>query len=189
MRLRSAPALVIPTVLLLAALSIWLADFLRLPEPPGKPPSPQHPDYVLGSFTSEVFKADGTRDYLLRGDKLRHFTDDNMTRVEAPRMWLHRGEPPPWEARAEEGILYEDESRVDLLGAVVMVRPGEAARPPLLMTTRDLTVYPDRDYARTSAAVQLVRGHDTIDAVGMRAWLAEHRVELLENVVGRYTRQ
>lgn len=189
MRLRAAPVFVIPLVLLLAALSIWVADLLRLPELGGRPPSPQNPEYVLENFTSVVFKADGSRDYLLRARQLRHFTDDNVTKVEAPRLTLFRGEPPPWESEAERGIVYEPEGRIDLLGRVEMYRPGHPDRPPLRITTRDLTVFTALDYAETAAAVHVVRSQDTIDAIGMRAWLAENRVELLENVLGRYARE
>lgn len=189
MRRRAAPILVIPSVLLLAALSVWVADFLRLPEPGGKAPSPQYPEYIVENFSSEVFKADGSRDYLLRASQLHHYTDDNITRVEAPRLMLFRGEPPPWEVEADQGVLREAQAQVDLVGAVVMHRPALGDRQPVRVTTQDLTVYTERDYAETAAAVHVVRGRDTIDAIGMRAWLAEHRVELLEKVVGRYTQE
>lgn len=181
--MRAQVGLPILIVLLLAVMSVWLADFLSLPDAGPATPDPAHPDYILDAFTSERYGADGQLAYVLRGDQLRHYAANNTTLVKIPRLTLWRGALPPWEADAEQSRVDHGEGRIDLLGHVVMRRAGQ---PALQLVTRDVSLWPERDYAQTAAPVQMLRGHDRIDAVGMHAWLAEGRVKLLEDVIGRY---
>lgn len=172
--------------LLLAAVSGRIADWISLPPQPGGKPPVRAPDYWVEDFTARILDASGALHYRVRARELVHYPSENLAHLTRPHVLYLRDPLLPWRADAERGLLYENEDRIDLQGKVVMDRDASARSAPLHVVTRDLTLFTDRDYGETAAPVKITRGRDTIDAVGMQAFLGEGRLELLENVVGQY---
>jgi lipopolysaccharide export system protein LptC len=56
----------------------------------------------------------------------------------------------------------------------------------ITLLTRDLTIYPQREYAETGAAVTITSGRNEMQAVGMRLDLSDGRLELLSETKGKY---
>ena len=107
---------------------------------------------------------------------------DGRSRLEAPRLELHTRRGDVWRVRAGRARAAE--------GRVVLERAVRARRVaggrPLAIDTERLVAYPERDYAETDLPVRLAAPRMETEAVGLRAWLARERLELLSRVRSRY---
>jgi lipopolysaccharide export system protein LptC len=179
--LLSALVLAVP-----AALSTWL---LLRDDSSVAPQAPRHvPDYYLKHFTATAMTPEGKPDRRLTADSLYHYADDDTMDLERPHMLFFNPERPPWEVDSETGWVGPEGEDV-LLGGNVIIRreaaPDGSARP-LRVETRDLQVRPHEDYAETDQPVTIISERHRVDAVGMRAYLGDDRLELLSEVRGHY---
>ena len=73
-----------------------------------------------------------------------------------------------------------------LRGEVTLARVGTEQDRPITLTTPALNVWPKKDYAETDQPVTVVSDGLRLDAVGMKAYIDDQRVEFLSQVRGRY---
>lgn len=173
-------------IILIGAFSNWLLTSLDT-EPLGIPKQIRHdPDYFLEDFTANVMTASGLPRYRLQGVRLEHFPDDDSILIQKLILQLFRNTLPEWTATAERGYIYDKGQRIELKGTVHLQRPAIASNHALELTTRDLVIYPEKEYAETEAAVNIISGKNTISAVGMRLDLSNGRLELLAKTQGNY---
>ncbi len=172
--------------LILAVVSNRIADWISLPPTPAEKKPARAPDYWVEDFAARVLDASGAVHYRVRARELVHYPSEHLAHLTRPHLLYLREPLVPWRADAERGLLYEDQNRIDLQGRVVMDRAATEDSAALHVVTRDMTLFTDRDYGETAAPVKITRGRDTIDAIGMQAFLGEGRLELLEDVVGHY---
>ena len=78
-------------------------------------------DYYLEDFTTRRFDANGALEYVVAGDSLSHFPDDDVSEVIAPRVELRRP-GAVWRVNAERGRLETDPDVFTLLGDVRLER-------------------------------------------------------------------
>ncbi|MCB1787821.1 MAG: LPS export ABC transporter periplasmic protein LptC [Chromatiaceae bacterium] len=178
-------------LLVLGALfSWWLVDRVEESTAPGDAGPSQGPreiDYYVTGLDATRMTAAGVPAHRLRTPQLRHYTDDDTTELEKPRLTVYQDERPPWEVASERAWMSGDGSLLLLHGDVLIERAGDAQNAPLRMTTRDLRVQPREDYAETDEKVRVVSDAHSVDAVGMQAWLRPpSRVKLLSEVKGLY---
>ncbi len=133
--------------------------------------------------------ADGRAKHRLWAARTLHYPDDGSTELEQPYMELYRPGEPPWRVRSERGWVAEGGEEVHLLGAVEIHREGTADLRKVDAYTRDLRIWPNRDYAETDEAVRYETPGTRVDAIGMRARLDTGQLELLAEVRGRHEPQ
>ncbi|MDT8398261.1 MAG: LPS export ABC transporter periplasmic protein LptC [Pseudomonadales bacterium] len=146
-------------------------------------------DYFMVDVDSTHFKLDGKAEYRLRAERFTHYPDPGYTDVNAPRLEIYQDTGNPWFISADNGRIETDlaleQEKVELDGNVVIHRidnRGEA----LNVYTESLTIYPDLKNVTTSYPVRITAGTGEITSTGMTADLNSNRVQLLENVRGRY---
>jgi len=157
----------------LGALSAWWQ--LRQIAPPSSPelPRQQAPDAVVLVFRALETHADGTPSQRLSTTELRQYLDANRTELVQPSLEIYPEEGPPWRARANLGIAYEQGARLALEGAVELEREASASTPATRIQTDRLTIRHPESYAETDAAVRIASGADWLQASGMRLWYGE----------------
>lgn len=171
-----------------AMLSWWLVDR----QPPAEPEQltqqgPREIDYTVTGLDVTRMTEAGEPAHRLRATILRHYKDDETTELELPQLTVFQGEQPPWEIDAERAWMSADGSLVLLSGEVVVTRAAHANSPPVRMVTREMRVQPRQDYAETDEKVRVETDTDTLDAVGMQAWLRPpSRLKFLSQVKGYY---
>jgi lipopolysaccharide export system protein LptC len=169
-----------------AGISWWL-DNLVAPRLTETAQGPRHEaDFFFDNFSATTMNAQGVPHYILSGEHLVHYLDDNTSEVVRPHLQFMRADKPKWTLSAEQGWMSPDGERVHLLGEVIMMREADETRPPLRIETRDLRIRKTDKYAETDEAVQLRSTNGTLDSVGMQAWLDTGRVALLSQVRGHY---
>lgn len=142
-------------VVVIAGTSLLVVDRSDAPGVPTAVPEAREgeADFFMERAIVTQYRADGTLEYRLTSDDVRHFERDAITRLAQPRLTLHDPGRAPWQMRAATGTLRRPpvgavEETVSLEDGVVLEQTrqdGEQIR----LSTPALTVYPRRQYAET----------------------------------------
>ncbi len=182
----TAPRWLVPLALiaLLAGLLGWrLSLEERTTEAPIEPQGPLLSAYAR-DFVLTTTNAQGSEAYQLRAPIARYYEKQDLWQFEAPRWRIQSDQGPAWHGRSDFGRSWADNTQARLSGNVEIER-REAEGPTRLRTER-LDLLPPKRYAETDQPVTLTTPRAKVSAIGAQAWLAEDRVELLDNVRGLY---
>ncbi len=173
---------------LLAALSYgllrWVASEWRGPAPAES----QAPLLIVERFHAARLNANGQRRFIIEAPRLAQYPGSLGTRIEQPTLdWYQAdGQTREWRLQAEQAWMAADQQTLRLEGVTTMSRTADSGKPPMTMTTRDVLVRPNEQYAETAAPTRAVTPDGEFQAVGVRAWLDQERLELLSQVRGVY---
>lgn len=179
-----------PLIVLLAlALGTgWLVRELE-PRPQQAEAAPTHvPDFYMEEFTSTTMAASGRPKRRLQADYLEHFPDTEASDLVNPYLVLYKAEGQPWHVRSERGWSSSEGEVLLLLGRVHIWRNDETGERDMDIYTRDLRVIPETEYGETEEPVLITTNTTESRGIGMRAHLAQDRVELLRDVHTVYRR-
>lgn len=179
----------IAVLLSLAVASIWLKDKSGndVETVVSKKKKQRHvPDYYMDNFEMTTMDDQGRPSSMLSSSKMLHYPDDDSTELNNPTMILYRDTGKPWTVKADRGWVASDNKLVLLSGNVVIDRhSGPNNRPVRLFTSR-LRIHPKTDFAETDQAVTMVSEKRKTTATGMRAYVREGQLQLLDNVKVSY---
>lgn len=167
---------------LLALLSGWLYQQVQQGRPPIDGSQRHDPDAFADDFDLSTLNAEGRLAHRLWAKRMEHYPDDDSTALTEPYLELYRPAAKPWQARALQGWVSAGGAEVLLEDQVKIHRPADTQQPAADLHTRKLRIFPDRDFAETDAAIDYRSAGLKVEAVGMRAYLDQGRVELLGQV-------
>lgn len=172
---------------LLALLTGWflfsLESSLREPQQPAS----DLPVLVMQDFQATRMNEQGVRQYTLAAPRMVQLPGDQGTWLEQPAIDVYQdASTREWLIRAERGWVAADNSLIRLESHVTLERPAASGKTPLVITTRNLQVYPEQRLVQTEEAARLDAPGGKLEAVGVRAYLDEDRLELLSAVRGIY---
>lgn len=145
------------------------------------------PDLYMENFVSTAMGPDGRPHRRVEAEYMAHFPDTDTHEFQRPYMIMYRaGALPPWHVRSERGWLSATGDVMLLLGKVHIWRDNASGVKELDIKTEDLRVLPERDYGETDKPVVITTPASQTHGVGMKAYLAESRLELLKDVHTRY---
>jgi len=155
---------------------------------PGLPPAlVDAPDLEMTDAAVVQYAADGSRKYRLNASRIRHFDASGVTTLSNPEMFIDDPDDPPWDIRADSGVVEEvdttsgaQEEQVDLDGDVQISQQredGEFVR----LSTEAIRYFPDRRYAETSRNVMIDTHVGRTMAAGMQGELDNGLFHLVSN--------
>ena len=136
------------------------------------------PDYIIDQFSVVRMTKDGKPSSIVAGDKLVHRPLGDVSEIDKPVVRNLSSVHPPMDITADRARVDEGNTRVNMLGNVVIDRAAMGKSPAMHMTTSALTVYPDEDRMETDQAVQIMQGGTTATGTGMKANNATRQVQL-----------
>lgn len=161
-----------------------------LPSFEGLPLQPQQnataSDFFLENMSSTVMLKNGKPDYTLKAARLSHFANQDIVELSKVQFQLFRPAQSNWSANAQQGRIETREGIIHLKGKVILQRPATQTAEAIKLATPELHIYSKKDYAETTAAVQVDSGNNRITATGMRLYLKEGRIEFLSSTRGTY---
>lgn len=173
----------------LAGAGWWLRERIQAGPATAARPAATTPEYFMTGFTTYGMNPDGSPRYRLAAERMAHYAHDDHADLEQPRLTVFRPDTPPWEVESERGKVFDQGERVHLLGDVFIERAAGPGGRPLQVDTRELWVWPEKDYAETGEPTVIRSRASQMQGVGMQAWFAEQRLRLLSNVRGVYVPQ
>ncbi len=123
----------------------------------------------------------------LTSPKLVHYPKDDKTQITQPVYVVYQdNQKQPWVIKATMGTSYNGGKKIVLQDNVNIHESQGTNNQDTLITTSSLTYFPKKDLASTKKPVTIQKPNLKITAIGMNAFLAEKRVDLLSNTRGIY---
>ena len=173
----------------LAGLTVWLRQTVEAISPADPKPIVHQSDYTIEGFTIKRYNAEGELRYVMAGDKMAHFPDNDLLQLTRPRITRYRPETlatdtpkPPTRMRAERGAMTLGGDEGFFYDNVVFHRPAFKNDDPLTIYTSYAHVVSDFDLFRSTEATTIVKGKNTIQGVGMEYDHAARTLSVLTRV-------
>ena len=172
-------------VLLVAAIITGWSAWRQRAETAPTAAASMRPDYVLHDFELVALDRLGKESFLMRAPKLERNPDDKTMSIATPLFLIPDKDGKRWEVRSKTGWVSGDNSEVRLRGKVEAISPPGASSPSTIRTEQ-LNVFPDKNTASSAVLVTVTGPGSTMRGTGMRADLANKRIQLLSKVSTRY---
>lgn len=145
------------------------------------------PGYYVNEAVITVGGADGTPLYQLEAEKILHQPADKSVLLSGVKFDYLEQQGSPWELRAKQGQISDNQEVVKLFGDVRLVNRNENSETATVVTTASLDILPASYVATTKEAVVITHGQYEITAVGMAADLNQGKLKLQSQVHGHFT--
>jgi lipopolysaccharide export system protein LptC len=162
--------------------SFWLVEVINRGDFGVNEVSKSEPDYIVEGFSVVKMTAQGQPRYIVAGDKLTHHPDNDTADILRPVVQSLSPPLPPMTMTGATGRIDQVKNIVDVMGNVVVERPGSPQGPHLRMKTEALTILTDEDKMRTDLPVEMLQDGTVVTAVGMMADRAAGQVDLYHRV-------
>ena len=168
MRAHGTRLLPLVLLMLLAALTFWLDHATHVDEQRHDGKGRHDPDFIVDKFTVRRYDIDGHLQHLLTAQKMLHYTDDDSTEVSGPVLhYFSNGRRT--EVTATRAWLGPAGKELRLHDQVRVFQEATAGELPTLLTTAEMTVFPDEETARSNSPVTITQGASVINGTGLEA--------------------
>jgi LPS export ABC transporter protein LptC len=149
------------------------------------------PQSIASGITLKQFGPQGALKYHGTAKTGKEYADGSMHLIHT-RMTFYQKKGPPWHTSSDKAIITDNQSKVDLIGHVVLTRPATKTQHAMKIITTHLMLYPHRHYAYTDAPVTFSQPgtHNITHAIGMEAYSQpQERLYLLSDVRSTFDAQ
>lgn len=144
-------------------------------------------DYFVDNLSVTTMTTKGKPARTLIATRMEHFRDTGITELEQPFFHIYSQSDSTWEVTSQQGELSEDGKTLLLSGQVEIDRPASPNVRTMHISTSNLRVNADQDYAETDEAVKITSDAGWVQGVGMQAWLREpSRIKFLSRTKAHY---
>ena len=164
-------------------LTFYFAPWRVSVAPGALPPElADEPDLFMEGASITQFQDDGSIQYRLTAREIRHFEDEQFTRLLEPDLELHNEPEPPWRVTSERGEIHGTAGAPGgeqvLLRDAVVVHQGVPGAEYMTIRCEALDLYPERKYAETEGDVMIDTDVGRTAARGMQADLTRGSMKL-----------
>ena len=142
-------------------------------------------DFFATNAHIRQFQEDGSLKYDLKAPEFEHHQHSDRGFVTTPYLEIFQGAEIPWKITSTRAEIAPNGDQVELIENVKLEKTDSKARHTRITTER-LTAFPDKEYAETAQAVRIEAAQGVTTGVGMKAYINEGRVLLLNNVRGQH---
>ncbi len=144
------------------------------------------PDYFMENFTITSMNEKGQPRSILTSAKMLHFPDDDSTELDNPFMTMIAENGKPWKIKADRGWVAANNELILLSGNVRIDRLSGPNNRSVKLFTDKLRIHPELDFAETDRPVTMISNKRRTTAIGMRAYVREGKLQLLDDVHVNY---
>lgn len=155
MNLRSLPFLPLAVLVILAALTFWLNQFVQLSTGRADGNKRHDPDLIVENFTAQALGETGEVQYTVKAARLAHFPDDDSSTMETVVFTALHPNLPPVVAIAPRGRLVAGATEVIMEGGVLVTSEKSEKLPPLKLAAPSINIFPDKNLVRASEGVRV----------------------------------
>jgi lipopolysaccharide export system protein LptC len=143
-------------------------------------------DFFAEKIALTGFDVLGRGHYRLFADRMTHYGNSDDVDLTEPRLLSMRTDQPLLQAVARRAHVHNNAETVQMSGAVVVTRAGDANHPPLRLETEELYTAPDDDRYWTDAPVRMHGGDSVMQGVGMDYDNVTRHLDLRARVTGDF---
>lgn len=176
-------------ITLLIIIAVGLAAWRTLSyRPKNILPSPTRaiPDAFMENVTVTIFNKQGKPNLKMVTPKMVHYVENDATQITSPQLTLYRQSPQPWYISSQYAKATHGIEQIDFWNDVVIQHAGELNKTATVIKTPSLTVYPNKQVAKTIDLITLIQPNITVQAKGMYADLITGKINLLSQARGEY---
>lgn len=144
------------------------------------------PDTIISELTVQQFDAQGQLSQYLQTPLMRHIPQDNTHQLETPHIIITQPNQPAWDIHAQKATALHGGQQITFNHEVIIHQKKNKNREETTLTTEELTYFPKNQLATTTQEITILQAKNTVRSTGMNAWLADNRVQLLNNARGTY---
>jgi LPS export ABC transporter protein LptC len=137
---------------------------------------------------AEIVSADedGHLLYKIWAGRAEERPNENRLYLRDVRVEYRPVENVPWFLTSDSGVAPADQSYIDLQGSVELASEPSDQGERTVIQTQALRFEPETFVATTKESVRLFVGEGQLDAVGIKVYLRDDRLELESNVHGEF---
>ncbi|HEY3325757.1 MAG TPA: LPS export ABC transporter periplasmic protein LptC [Novimethylophilus sp.] len=174
---------------LLAALTLWIDHSVQPPAAKRDGSTRHDPDYIVNNFSSHRTDRQGNPRYSLAGTDMRHFPDDDTTKLTRPFFTQFSLKKPTIQVQGGRGLVSPNAENVYFMDNVRMVRAATPQKGELTLLTEYMHIMPDLGLLKTDRPVTILQAPRTVvHASGMEYNKKERILKLFNRVKVHYER-
>ncbi len=143
-------------------------------------------DMVIYNLTVHQFDTNGRLVHYLMTPLMRHVPENNTHWLKSPHIVVTQLDQPAWDIRAQQATALYGGQQITFNRNVIAHQPSDEHTQESTFKTEAITYFPKDKLATTLLAVTYERPGNLVQATGMKAYLAEKRVQLLSQARGTY---
>ena len=144
------------------------------------------PDHRFTSLEIEQFDAEGNRLHALQTPYAHHIPGEKNLWLKTPRIWVTEADQPTWTIQSQEAVISDDGQDVVFKHQVEVEHSAFKNTPAGILKSEQLSYCPKTQLASTPLKITWEQEDNTLEAIGMKANLAEHQIDLLHNARATY---
>jgi lipopolysaccharide export system protein LptC len=143
-------------------------------------------DTLISKLTVRQFDANGKVANFMQTPEVKHIPGNNTHFCKSPKIMIAQPDQPAWEISAKQAQAINNGERINFIHDVLIHQNKSEHTQESTMKTEKLTYFPKEKLASTELAVRFVQPGSVVQALGMKAYLAEKRIQLLRQTQATY---
>ena len=145
------------------------------------------PDSVVTGIKVRQFDTKGTLAHFLESPQAKHVPEKNTYFFDSPHIILTQNDnEPKWDIQSEKALALDKGKQITFIGHVIVHQDKGIKSPESTLKTEELVYFPEQKFATTTLAVIFEQPGSVIHSQGMKAYLDQKRVELLNKAQAIY---
>lgn len=144
------------------------------------------PDTIIKHLTVQQFDANGQLSHYLKTPLLRHIPLENTHQLKTPHILIAQPNQPAWEIHAKSATAIHGGEQITFNNNVIVHQKQDKNRETSTFKTELLTYFPKKQLATTPKEMTFEQAGNVVHSTGMNAYLAQNRIQLLNNARGTY---
>jgi lipopolysaccharide export system protein LptC len=177
------------TILLLilaVALSSWSIVLFNTDNVLPTKHNPKEVDIFMQDVVATMLNKQGLPAMKIVSPKIIHFPENDTTQILSPNVTVYRNTLSPWQINAKFAKTTQGIHKIYFWDHVEIAHAADAQNPETTLKTESLTVFPDKQIAKTDQPIVFAQPDTTVHAVGMLANMELGTIQLLSNAQGDY---
>lgn len=143
-------------------------------------------DITVFDLNIKEYNSNGELVNFLDTPRVEHIPNNNIHILSNPHIVIKEDDKAPWEIKSKKAKALGGGNQITFSKDVVICQKPYKGQDEILLFTDEITYFPETKYAFTNKDVKLLQNHNIVQATGLKAYIAENRIQLLSNASGHY---
>lgn len=143
-------------------------------------------DITVTNISFKEFNQKGELANYLETPLAEHVPKDNTHFLTNPHIIVKEEDKAPWDINAKHAKAIKGGEEITFSKDVKIAQKKDINNGDILLRTEEITYFPNKKYAITKKDVKLQQDQSIVEATGLKAFLAENRIQFLSKAHGHY---